>query len=80
MPEAERQRRQKLNSSGREERLNHAEVERQRRAKLNQQFNALRAVVPNISKKDKVSLLGDAIAHITDMQKKIRTWKMREQD
>ncbi|KAF3657473.1 putative exportin-2-like [Capsicum annuum] len=70
--EAERQRRQKLNPSGREERLNHAEVERQRRAKLNQQFNALRAVVPNISKKDKVSLLGGAIAHITDMQKKIR--------
>ncbi|PHU00810.1 Transcription factor bHLH13 [Capsicum chinense] len=59
-------------ANGREEPLNHVEAERQRREKLNQRFYALRAVVPNISKMDKASLLGDAIAHITDMQKKIR--------
>ncbi|XP_068325455.1 transcription factor bHLH3-like [Pyrus communis] len=66
-------------SNGREEPLNHVEAERQTREKLNQRFYALRAVVPNISKMDKASLLGDAITHITDLQMKIRIIETEKQ-
>ncbi|CAO1947788.1 unnamed protein product [Urochloa humidicola] len=59
-------------ANGREEPLNHVEAERQRREKLNQRFYALRAVVPNISKMDKASLLSDAIAYIQELEDRLR--------
>ncbi|KAI4369939.1 hypothetical protein MLD38_018330 [Melastoma candidum] len=59
-------------ANGREEPLNHVEAERQRREKLNQRFYALRAVVPNVSKMDKASLLGDAICYIKELNAKLQ--------
>ncbi|KAG9454490.1 hypothetical protein H6P81_007394 [Aristolochia fimbriata] len=59
-------------ANGREEPLNHVEAERQRREKLNQRFYALRAVVPNVSKMDKASLLGDAISYINELKTKMK--------
>lgn len=64
--------RERKPTNGREEQpLSHVEAERQRREKLNKRFCALRAIVPNISKMDKASILEDAVTHITDLKKKL---------
>ncbi|KAK3428822.1 hypothetical protein EUGRSUZ_E00277 [Eucalyptus grandis] len=72
-PEKRPRKRGRKPANGREEPLNHVEAERQRREKLNQRFYALRAVVPNVSKMDKASLLGDAIAYIKELNSKLQT-------
>uniref|UniRef100_A0A2P2NYG9 Transcription factor n=1 Tax=Rhizophora mucronata TaxID=61149 RepID=A0A2P2NYG9_RHIMU len=56
---------------GRDTPLNHVEAERQRREKLNHRFYALRAVVPNVSRMDKASLLSDAVTFINELKSKI---------
>ncbi|GMP43942.1 hypothetical protein CsSME_00013107 [Camellia sinensis var. sinensis] len=56
---------------GRETPLNHVEAERQRREKLNHRFYALRAVVPNVSRMDKASLLSDAVSYINELKAKV---------
>ncbi|KAJ6835048.1 myc transcription factor 7 [Iris pallida] len=72
-PEKKPRKRGRKPANGREEPLNHVEAERQRREKLNQKFYALRAVVPNVSKMDKASLLGDAIAYINGLRSKMQS-------
>nr|QXF29982.1 MYC-like protein [Eleocharis dulcis]QXF30037.1 MYC2 [Eleocharis dulcis] len=72
-PEKRPRKRGRKPANGREEPLNHVEAERQRREKLNQRFYALRAVVPNVSKMDKASLLGDAISYINELKSKLQT-------
>nr|XP_043631580.1 transcription factor MYC2-like [Erigeron canadensis] len=72
-PEKKPRKRGRKPANGREEPLNHVEAERQRREKLNQKFYALRAVVPNVSKMDKASLLGDAISYINDLKSKLQS-------
>ncbi|KAK8945687.1 Transcription factor MYC2 [Platanthera guangdongensis] len=71
-PEKRPRKRGRKPANGREEPLNHVEAERMRREKLNQRFYALRAVVPNVSKMDKASLLGDAIAYIKQLHSNLQ--------
>lgn len=67
-------------ANGREEPLNHVEAERQRREKLNQRFYALRAVVPNVSKMDKASLLGDVVAYISELQSRVQDIELEKKE
>ncbi|GAB2273000.1 hypothetical protein Dimus_007813 [Dionaea muscipula] len=75
-PEKKPRKRGRKPANGREEPLNHVEAERQRREKLNQRFYALRAVVPNVSKMDKASLLGDAISYINELKSKLQSMEL----
>ncbi|XP_062073618.1 transcription factor MYC2-like [Humulus lupulus] len=79
-PEKRPRKRGRKPANGREEPLNHVEAERQRREKLNQRFYALRAVVPNVSKMDKASLLGDAISYINELKSKLQTSETDKED
>ncbi|XAR54811.1 hypothetical protein NMG60_11030115 [Bertholletia excelsa] len=79
-PEKKPRKRGRKPANGREEPLNHVEAERQRREKLNQRFYALRAVVPNVSKMDKASLLGDAIAYINELKSKLQTSESEKEE
>ncbi|CAN4077254.1 unnamed protein product [Withania somnifera] len=79
-PEKRPRKRGRKPANGREEALNHVEAERQRREKLNQKFYALRAVVPNVSKMDKASLLGDAIAYINELKSKVQNSDLDKED
>nr|QIQ55985.1 MYC2-like transcription factor [Nepeta rtanjensis] len=79
-PEKRPRKRGRKPANGREEPLNHVEAERQRREKLNQRFYALRAVVPNVSRMDKASLLGDAIAYINELKSKVQTVETEKEE
>ncbi|RWW14663.1 hypothetical protein BHE74_00027615 [Ensete ventricosum] len=79
-PEKRPRKRGRKPANGREEPLNHVEAERQRREKLNQRFYALRSVVPNVSKMDKASLLGDATTYINELRVKLQSLESEKED
>nr|QDL88373.1 transcription factor bHLH18-like isoform X2 [Cymbidium ensifolium] len=51
----------------------HILAERKRREKLSQRFIALSAIVPDLKKMDKASVLGDAIKYLKTLQEKVKT-------
>ncbi|KAL9229781.1 hypothetical protein vseg_005213 [Gypsophila vaccaria] len=51
----------------------HILAERKRRQTLSQQFIALSALVPNLKKVDKTSILEEAIKHLKEMQEKVKS-------
>ncbi|GAB2224093.1 hypothetical protein Droror1_Dr00004840 [Drosera rotundifolia] len=57
----------------------HVKAERQRREKMNSRLYALRAVVPNVSRMDKASLLSDTVAYIEELRGKIEDLENRLQ-
>ncbi|KAI3950273.1 hypothetical protein MKX01_016921 [Papaver californicum] len=80
-PEKRRQprKRGRKPGNGRENPLNHVEAERRRREKLNHRFYALRAVVPNVSRMDKASLLADAVSYINQLKAKLDEYESSSQ-
>ncbi|OIT34347.1 PREDICTED: transcription factor bHLH18-like [Nicotiana attenuata] len=51
----------------------HVVAERKRRERLTQRFIALSALVPNLKKLDKASVLGDAIKYIKQLEEQVKT-------
>ncbi|KAI7745990.1 hypothetical protein M8C21_026854, partial [Ambrosia artemisiifolia] len=51
----------------------HILAERKRREKLSEKFIALSALIPNLKKMDKASVLGDAIEYMKTLQEKVKT-------
>ncbi|OEL15786.1 hypothetical protein BAE44_0023195 [Dichanthelium oligosanthes] len=52
--------------------ISHVEAERQCRDKLNRRFCELRAAVPTVSRMDKVSLLADVAAYISELRDRVK--------
>ncbi|TKW25367.1 hypothetical protein SEVIR_3G114900v4 [Setaria viridis] len=53
----------------------HVVAERKRREKMQQQFVALATIVPDLTKTDKISLLGSTIEYVKQLEEKVKTLK-----
>ncbi|XP_062213509.1 transcription factor bHLH18-like [Phragmites australis] len=51
----------------------HVIAERRRREKMQQQFVALASIVPDLTKTDKISLLGSTIKYVKQLEEKVKT-------
>ncbi|KAJ8750146.1 hypothetical protein K2173_014061 [Erythroxylum novogranatense] len=49
--------------------------ERSRRGRMKEKLYALRSLVPNITKMDKASIIGDAVFHVQDLQRQAKKLK-----
>ncbi|GLJ55435.1 hypothetical protein SUGI_1190240 [Cryptomeria japonica] len=54
------------------QRYNHIMAERQRREEMNEKFSILRTILPNITKKDKASIVTDTINYVRELEKKVK--------
>ncbi|EHA8589578.1 transcription factor bHLH25 [Cocos nucifera] len=50
----------------------HIIAERKRRERLSQRFIALSAVIPGLKKKDKASVLGDAVKYVKELEARVK--------
>ncbi|GAU50840.1 hypothetical protein TSUD_232170 [Trifolium subterraneum] len=57
----------------------HIIAERKRREKISQQFIALSALIPDLKKMDKASVLGDAINHVKQLQEQVKVLEEKNQ-
>ncbi|WJX60586.1 hypothetical protein P8452_45777 [Trifolium repens] len=57
----------------------HIIAERKRREKISQQFIALSALIPDLKKMDKASVLGDAITHVKQLQEQVKVLEEKNQ-
>ncbi|XP_058772873.1 transcription factor bHLH18-like [Vicia villosa] len=57
----------------------HIIAERKRREKLSQQFIALSALIPDLKKMDKASVLGDAIKYMKQLQEQVKILEQKNQ-
>lgn len=57
----------------------HIIAERKRREKISQKFIALSALLPDLKKMDKASVLGDAINHVKQLQEKVKLLEEKNQ-
>lgn len=54
----------------------HFTTERQRRVQINDKYQALRSLVPNPSKNDRASVVGDAIGYINELKRTVAELKI----